>query len=430
MCWNTNQRIMSPDLTMNYFMTNLKIGNISLEIKGEKGEEESVCKIINNLISGLNNNAVSANTSVNDVKEIPKLEIPSSPLIKQFVDEFMKASEKQNISKSSLMNRERSLETMFWILGDDIRVSDMTATNTRNLIKVLYALPAHYPLTMSVQDVLNLGMPARSHRTSTSARMNLNVFFDWLIGEGHIEENPIRKIPAPKAPRSLESLSYINYTHEQLKVIFSQSLVDWSAKFAHRYWVTLIALYSGARAAEIFQLCIEDVCFDSEIPYFDINANNDKRIKNAASIRKIPIHPKLLELGFKEYYETIKADKYTRLFPDAPRVSKTKGSISFCTVFSQFLIKLGVKSEKLVFHSFRHTFISELQNASIPLEIRQSIAGHKAKDITTAVYGVSSSLKQMKEAMEKVDYHLDIPKMPLTRVHARTRLAVSKKEGR
>lgn len=62
-----------------------------------------------------------------------------------------------------------------------------------------------------------------------------------------------------------------------------------------------------------------------------------------------------------------------------------------------------------IFHQSRHTFITELQRLNVPLEVRQSIAGHSAKCITVDVYGEKSQLETMKEAIDKVDYGIDFP---------------------
>ena len=72
-----------------------------------------------------------------------------------------------------------------------------------------------------------------------------------------------------------------------------------------RYWVPLIALFSGMRAGEIVQLQLKDVRLNDQWWVFDINKGDDgsKAVKTASSLRQVPIHPSLMELGFMEWVE-------------------------------------------------------------------------------------------------------------------------------
>lgn len=71
----------------------------------------------------------------------------------------------------------------------------------------------------------------------------------------------------------------------------------------------MLAVHTGARLRELYQLRKEDVRFDPEagIHYLDINNDGDtgKSLKTKSSKRKIPIHDKLIELGFLNYVKSI-----------------------------------------------------------------------------------------------------------------------------
>ncbi len=56
-----------------------------------------------------------------------------------------------------------------------------------------------------------------------------------------------------------------------------------------RYWLPLIALYTGCRLGEVMQMTKADVKTEGEITYFDINDDGDKTVKTGTSIRKIPL---------------------------------------------------------------------------------------------------------------------------------------------
>ncbi len=81
-----------------------------------------------------------------------------------------------------------------------------------------------------------------------------------------------------------------------------------------KYWVPLIALFSGLRLGEIIQMQVADVKTMEGIEYFDVtplafevddeegyDPTEEKSLKTASSRRGIPIHKTLFELGFEEF---------------------------------------------------------------------------------------------------------------------------------
>lgn len=77
-----------------------------------------------------------------------------------------------------------------------------------------------------------------------------------------------------------------------------------------RFWIPLIGAYSGMRLEEIAQLTPQDVVFDKEfgILYFNLidgirPDGTPHQIKNKTSHRAVPVHSKLIDLGFREFLE-------------------------------------------------------------------------------------------------------------------------------
>lgn len=85
----------------------------------------------------------------------------------------------------------------------------------------------------------------------------------------------------------------------------------------HYYWSPLLELYTDARIEELCQLHLNDIRKVDGIWCFDINDNTpDKKLKSPASKRLVPIHTRLIELGFLDYKKRVKG---TRLFPELKR---------------------------------------------------------------------------------------------------------------
>ncbi len=70
--------------------------------------------------------------------------------------------------------------------------------------------------------------------------------------------------------------------HKAGRVIIKDSL----------YWAPIIASVTGAHREEILGMGVQDVMFDHDIPFFHFRKNKNRRLKNAASERFVPIHSK------------------------------------------------------------------------------------------------------------------------------------------
>ena len=120
------------------------------------------------------------------------------------------------------------------------------------------------------------------------------------------------------------------------------------------------------------------------------------------------------------------------MFPDNSSLYIKKPANALSVWFNKYLLKLQIEPDnkrRKVFHSFRHTFITELQRINAPLEIRQSIAGHATGIITIDVYGEKSQLEKMYDWIKRIDYKIDIPILKNTVFHKRKRKEVFSKHN-
>ena len=119
--------------------------------------------------------------------------------------------------------------------------------------------------------------------------------------------------------------------------------------------------------------------------------------------RIVPIHSKLIELGFIDYVATIKAG---RIFPELPENKVRKGDFGKepSRKFTDYRRRVGVGvgdgagyekindqgkwegSSRKTFHSFRSTLISALRKANVPKDRRTRLAGHEYDDTQDTHY--------------------------------------------
>lgn len=404
----------TTDLCLN-FMASVTIGDMKMTFEGETQEVVGAIKELKR--------------ESNSKPSTQTIEIFDSELILSRKNDYLKHLKKMNYSPQTIMSIDYSFNEFSIIMGEN-RLSDINQKFIKQVIRIIFALPNSYDNKQTIQTILKEGKQPRSYNTSKNLIARLKGYFSYLVNQDLLDKNPITSDLYPQPPRSMNSNNYANFTRGDLQKIFSNEIIEGSKFLSYHYWSCVLALYTGARIAEILQLHLNDVVFNENISYININNLDNKLIKNKSSIRKIPIHPKILELGFKQFYEQVKSEGYENLFPDNSSLYINRPSNNISVWFGKFLRKLNISPDgtrRKVLHSFRHTFITELQRLDAPLEIRQSIVGHSSGVITIDVYGEKTQLDKMYEWIKKIDFNIDIPTLKNTSFHKRKRKEVFSK---
>jgi integrase len=217
--------------------------------------------------------------------------------------------------------------------------------------------------------------------TKTSTTFNrylkyFNAFYKWIIANDHlITSNPFTGLRILEKKVSVASKRNA-YSSEQLKTLIK--FADGYGNKDRRYWLILIARYTGARMNEICQLKPEDIT--KEVIHI-----KGAQLKTANAKRTIPIHPKLIELGILDW---VKRCSKGRLFHEW-RVVKGSHSHAASRWFSRNNPFDKSKPDYVDFHSIRHTVATEFKQAGIELQYAAQILGHSTGSITYDRYGKS-----------------------------------------
>lgn len=176
----------------------------------------------------------------------------------------------------------------------------------------------------------------------------------------------------------------------------------------HMYWVPWVALYTGMRLREIIQLYVSDVRQEHGVFYFDINEDDkNKSLKNHASRRKVPVHPKLISLGFLDYVKETHKAGHKRVFYDARPTAAGAPADLYSKHFGRYLIRIGIKHDRLSFHSFRHTFIDQAaRQARLPDHMIKALVGHADHTITFGTYGGRLSVAELAKAQANINFEI------------------------
>lgn len=156
----------------------------------------------------------------------------------------------------------------------------------------------------------------------------------------------------------------------------------------HRYFIPIIALYTGMRQDEICKLCTEDIRLVGQHWAIEVADTEFGRVKEESSVRLVPMHPAIETAGFIPYVLERKKLGRVHLWPKLRRggPDKTFGHI-YQKQFAETRKAAGIRDRGLTFHSLRHNVSIAMKDAGIDLAIREAIMGHKSHSMTEAVYG-------------------------------------------
>jgi len=239
------------------------------------------------------------------------------------------------------------------------------------------------------------------------------------------------KIKCPKSKKSGKGgKKRVVYSNSELQTLLGGYPYTQEAQaratnlFDFHFWLLPLLIYTGARVNELCQLDLGDIRQQDNIWYLNIMEDIDytepdaKRVKTEASNREVPIHYKLIEIGFIDYILKRQAQeaKDSKLFQGLyfdinNRWAKKAGDWFNGNGKKKAYKKLfeieNIKAKTI--HTFRHTFINKMRNTlAIDKVLMPYIVGHEA-DGQTAEYGLGEvELHILKNTIDHVDFGLDL----------------------
>ncbi|MFZ6673711.1 tyrosine-type recombinase/integrase [Undibacterium sp. Xuan67W] len=173
------------------------------------------------------------------------------------------------------------------------------------------------------------------------------------------------------------------------------------------FWLPLLGLHTGGRIGELCQLRIEDINQIDQIWAIAITDEDEcQRLKTPAAKRTIPIHPKLIEIGFLNFVEDMKQFG-GMLFPYLTPNAFGNFSETPSERFGKYLDSLQLTDSKKVFHSFRSTSNNALKKAGVSEETRCQFIGHEHETTNSKVYASEHSVGYLLEHVaSKLNFNL------------------------
>ena len=319
---------------------------------------------------------------------------------------------KKNI-KGTSDKRLHKLEKCIWLAFALMKreyVEDVTKQDCRKLCELIYRVPKRWQEKIKGDDIFKiLTNNEESALSKTTILEYLCVFKEYMrfAEKEEIISNNLNS--SVDTPAKITPMTREPFTPQELHKIFNpETYLDPRRRSdLNKFWIPIIALYHGCRLNEICQLDVADIVREKNIPCISINDNApDKSVKNKGSNRIIPIHPKLLEMGFLYYVEFQRKEHKRKLF-DLTIIKGGKYNSQTQHWFARYLDRIKITSKTKVFHSFRHTFETMATEKRIPPQYQNAICGWSEEGIGQRVYAHKKNMKVMLQEISKVSFPIN-----------------------
>lgn len=283
-------------------------------------------------------------------------------------------------------------------------------------IEILLDALEHLPL--QAKKKLGVGMTYRSlirqskrEKMGTIAKStqgkhisNFRAFIHWLMEARVITEDPTCAVNiADYQPKTKTKVSFVveevqEITHEKHEAAITTP---------QNHWVPFIDLYAGLRLNETAQLYVDDIIKVNGILCFKVSGDRaGQSVKTASSVRYVPIHSKLIELGFLDYVEEVRSKGFDHLFPGQTwGKNGPGGNLSISLNKTHLRKRCGITDRRKSIGCLRHTFATwAAQSGLIPRVIKRILGHAEDNSVLQKHYIDPAEVPECKGWIERIEF--------------------------
>ena len=275
------------------------------------------------------------------------------------------------------MTWENALESYFEYLKLERNLSENTISNySRDIQKLQKFYPETHPTKLSTEQVRTFNYEmGKKYAARSQARIlsGIKSFFEFLMDEEWIEENPTHLILSPKLGNRIPD----TLSKEEIDGIVSA--IDLSQPHGERNRAIIETLYGcGLRVTELVELKISDLFFDENFIRVLGKGNKQRLVPIAQYTQKViniytdqvRVHQKILPKFSDHLFINNRGSQLTR--------------VMIFTLIKKYAELASIK-KNISPHTFRHSFATHLLENGADLRSIQLMLGHESIT-TTEIY--------------------------------------------
>lgn len=266
--------------------------------------------------------------------------------------------------------------------------------------------PCKSPAEVASQDMTAFAQDMRSRGlavdTINERLFKIKAIYKIAVGRHLLSENPAQNtLGFKESSVQKRRKRRLPFDQQDLQLIFGSEVFTQHRRSSGQsgeasYWIPILLFYTGARPEEVAGMALQDIKQHPSLGwYFDIvdrpsgedrdlfaevPASHRRTLKNGQSIRRVPVAQQLIDLGLLRYVEGLRAQGKTVLFPTLKKDWHGKLSGAFSKFFGRYKRALGIRDERKVMYSFRHSMKDILEQAGLPSKYLQRLLGHTSGD--------------------------------------------------
>ena len=292
------------------------------------------------------------------------------------------------------------------MLGDP-SIGEVTKAHIRQLGLDITRLPVNMAKKYPGQPVLDVLAQTKGDesvvrldsRSVNKDYQHVRTLFAWAAEHDHIAQSPATVLHDVEEGRAQDARKAFEDT--DITAFFAE--IAKKAKEPYGLWIPRIMAYTGCRMGEAAQLRKADVRMEQGIAVFDFNEESEqKNLKTEGSARRVPIHPRLLELGILDFVAGCTEEF---LFPERVRftANPVRGNMDLLSKeLNRSLRNAGVTDKRKTVQSFRGTLATRLKDLGVAEYHIAEVVGHENDNITSGRYGKRTNLVALRDVVARL----------------------------
>lgn len=239
---------------------------------------------------------------------------------------------------------------------------------------------------------------------------------DYAVRQGYMNKNPAKAVVLPRHEDIAGDKPENFWTKNQMNKFFT--CIDKTARFDIFIMFRVLA-YTGVRRGELLALEWQDVDFEHDTVRINKTLTQGKRgrqivqaPKTRAGRRTIPVDKQTMT--YLQHWHRMQQQHFFQLgintlAPHQLVFSNSKNSYHSLNTPAKRLHKIQRDNDlapRITVHGFRHSFISNLLIAGVPVTSVQKLVGHTDPTITLGIYAHVSA-QQESEATAKLEEYMN-----------------------